>query len=60
MITDIRINAILLMWLINKWDPQNIDPETAFLYAVLEEEIYMKIPEVIAEVLEGKIPTKIY
>ena len=41
------------MWLINKWDFQNIDLETLFLYTVLEEEICMKVPEGISELLEG-------
>ena len=40
------------MWLINKWDSDTIDVETEFLYAVLEEEIYMKIPEINSEVVE--------
>ena len=40
------------MWLINKWESQTIDVESEFLYAVLEEEIYMKIPEGMEEVLE--------
>ena len=30
------------MWLINKWDSQNIDNKKTFLYAVLEDEIYTK------------------
>ena len=42
------------MWVINKWDSQTIDVETEFLYALLEEEIYINIPEVMAEVLEEK------
>ena len=40
------------MWLINKWDSETIDVETAFLYELIEEEIYMKIPEGMIEVLE--------
>ena len=40
------------MWLINKWDSQTIDVKTEFLNAVIEEEIYMKLPEGMAEVLE--------
>ena len=51
-VTDITLRVILLLWLINKMDSHTIDVETAFIYAVLEEEIYMKIPEGMAEVLE--------
>ena len=51
-VTDVTLHIMLLMWLIKKWDSHTIDVETAFLYAVLEEEIYMKIPEVMAEILE--------
>ena len=50
--TDVTLCIILIMWLVNKWDSQNIDVKTAFLYSVLEEEIYMKIPEVMAELIE--------
>ena len=52
MVTDITLHVILIIWLINMWDSQTIDVETAFLYAVLEEEIYMKILEGMVEVLE--------
>ena len=48
------------MWLINKWDSQTIDAEAECLYVVLEEEIYNKIPEIMAEVLEKYMCTKIY
>ena len=44
-VTDVTLRVILIMWLINKWDYKNIDVEIVFLYSVLEEEIYMKIPE---------------
>ena len=40
------------MWFINNWYSQTIDFRTVILYAVLEEEIYTDIPEVILEVLE--------
>ena len=52
MVTDITLQVILPMWLINKWGSHAIDVEKSFLYAVLEEEIYMKIPEGMAEVFE--------
>ena len=40
------------MCLINKWESHTIDVEVEFLYAVLEEEIYTKIPVGMAEVIE--------
>ena len=40
------------MWLIKKCNSHTIDVEIEFLYAVLEEEIHMKIIEVMAELLE--------
>ena len=43
-VTDVTLRVILLMWLIKKGESENIDIETAFLYAILEEEIYMKAP----------------
>ena len=51
-VIDVTLHIILLVWLINKWYSQTIYIEPAFLYAVLEEEIYMEMPEVMAEVLE--------
>ena len=51
-VTDVTLRVILFMWLINKWDSETIDVETAFLYELIEEEIYMKIPEGMIEVLE--------
>ena len=35
-VTDFAPHVILLFWLINKWDSDTIDVETAFLYALLE------------------------
>ena len=43
-VTDVTIRVILLMWLINKWYYKTIGVKTEFLYAIPEEEIYMKIP----------------
>ena len=40
------------MWLIKRLDSQTIDIETDFLYVVTEKDIYMKILEVMAEVIE--------
>ena len=48
-VTEFTLRVILLMWLVNKSDSQTIGVETAFLYAVLEEEIYMNIPEGMTE-----------
>ena len=36
------------------WDVDIVDIETAFLYGDLDEEIYMKIPEGLAEHLDTK------
>ena len=52
MVTDVTLQATLFMWLINKWDSETIDAETAFLCALLEEEIYTKIPKVMEEVFK--------
>ena len=52
MLTGITLNIILITWLINNWDSQTIDVETAFLYTDIAEEIYMKMTELIAELLE--------
>jgi hypothetical protein len=49
-INDITYRIILLNWLINDWDSEVIDVETAFLYGNLEEEIYMKCPDGLSEV----------
>ena len=49
MVTEFTLRVILLMWLVNKSDSHTIGVETAFLYAVLEEEIYMNIPEGMTE-----------
>ena len=42
------------MWLIKKWYSQTIDIETDFLYTLLEEKSYMKIPELMIESTEEK------
>ena len=52
MVTDVKLRIIILMWFINEWDYQTIYNETAFLYTLIEEEIYTKMPEGMAEVLE--------
>ena len=51
-VTDFMPGFILIMWLINKWDSQTTDIETAFLYVVLEADIYLKIPQGMEKVIE--------
>ena len=51
-VTDDKLCVILLVWFINKCYSQTIYVETAFIYTVLEEEIYMIIPGIMAEVPE--------
>ena len=48
-VPNVTLRVILLMWLVKNWDSETIDVETASLYTLLEEEIYMKIPEEIEE-----------
>ena len=52
MVTEIKMRVMLLMRLIRMWDSRTIYVETAFIYTVLEEEIYMIIPGIMAEVPE--------
>ena len=35
----------MVLVLMNNWEMEVVDIETAFLYGILEEEIFMKIPE---------------
>ena len=44
-VTCVTLRVILLMWFTSKWYSWTIDVETSFLYAVLEEEIDINIPE---------------
>ena len=39
------IRCVLVIALLNEWNMEVVDIETAFLYGVFDEEIYMKIPE---------------
>ena len=52
MVTDVTLHTILLVRLIKNWYSQTIGVKKAFLYVVIEEEIYTKIPKGIEEVLE--------
>ena len=44
-VTDTTFRCVLVIALLNEWNMEVVDIETAFLYGVLDEEIYMKIPE---------------
>ena len=44
LVTDVTLRVILVMWLINIWYSETLDVETVFVYTLIEEEIYMKIP----------------
>ena len=44
-VTDTTFRCELVIALLNEWNMEVVDIETAFLYGVLDEEIYMKIPE---------------
>lgn len=50
-INDVTFRIILLLMLIKRFDAEIIDVETAFLYGTLEEEIYMKVPEGLSEII---------
>ena len=39
--------------LLNDWNMEVVDIETAFLYGVLDEEIYMKMPEGLENYMEA-------
>lgn len=41
---DATIRIFLVLALVNNWEIDQIDVETAFLYGVLDEQIYLKIP----------------
>ena len=49
--------AIILM-LANNWDADVVDIETAFLCGNLDKDIYMKVPEGLAEYLDTKYNNK--
>ena len=44
-VTDTTFRCVLAIALLNEWNMEEVNIETAFLYGVLDEEIYMKIPE---------------
>ena len=44
-VTDTTFRCVLVVALMKEWEMEVVDIETAFLYGVLDEEIFMKIPE---------------
>ncbi|KAL7571065.1 hypothetical protein ACA910_003779 [Epithemia clementina (nom. ined.)] len=44
-VNDVTFRMIITRMMIEKWESMIIDVETAFLYGILEEEIYMKMPQ---------------
>ena len=44
-VNDVTIRIVLVMVLIYDWVCESIDVETAFLYGILKELVYLKIPE---------------
>lgn len=50
-INDITFRILLILYLTKKYDSRIIDVETAFLHGDLEEQIFMKIPDGLREVI---------
>ena len=44
-VTDTTFRCVLVIALLNEWNMEVVDIKTAFLYGVLDEGIYMNIPE---------------
>ena len=44
-VTDVTFRCVLVISLLNDWDMEVVDIETAFPYGILDEEIFMKLPE---------------
>ena len=44
-VSDTTFRYVVVLTLMNKWEMEVVDIETAFLYGILEEEIFMKILE---------------
>ena len=44
-VSDTTFRCVMVLVLMNNWEMEVVDIETAFLYGILEEEIFMKIPE---------------
>ena len=52
-VNDVTYRILILLKIINNWTAELMDVETAFLNGILEEQIYMKMPE-------GSIEVKLY
>ena len=59
-VTDVTLRVILIMWLINKWDSHTIYTKIAFLYTVLEGEIYIKYQKECQKYPKNTARTNIY
>ena len=44
-VSDTTFRCVMVLALMSNWEMEVVDIETAFLYGILEEEIFMKIPE---------------
>ena len=44
-VSNTTFRCVMVLALMNNWEMEVVDIETAFLYGILEEEIFMKIPE---------------
>ena len=44
-VSDTTFRYVMVLALMNNYEMELVDIETAFLYGILEEEIFMKIPE---------------
>ena len=44
-VSDTTFRYVMVLALMNNWEMEVVDIKTAFLYGILEEEIFMKIPE---------------
>ena len=44
-VSDTTFRCVMVLALMNNWEIELVDIETAFLYGILEEETFMKIPE---------------
>ena len=53
-INDVAFRIAIVLMLVNNWEADIVDIETAFLYGNLEKEIFMKISEGMDVVLEEK------
>ena len=51
-VTDSIFRCVLVITLMQGWIMEVVDIETAFLYGILDEEIYVKIPEGLETYLE--------